>query len=103
MPKRKVGVCRTDEGCVRIEFWQRSRIKVLLWDRKAKAYVKALGVWTSVREEARDFTSASAAVLYAVEEKLDFVEIVLAFDDPQYDMILPTNAKSKQHPRRPEI
>jgi hypothetical protein len=64
-------------------------MKTLLRCRRTRCYLQGEEQWTLDRALARDFGSGPQAIQFVMSRKMDGVELVLAFDDPQYDIILP--------------
>jgi len=64
-------------------------LKVLLRSAKSKLYLQGTREWTSERSVARDFGSGAKAIQFAAQTRLGKLELVLAFDDPHYDITLP--------------
>jgi len=55
-------------------------------------YLRNREEWTHSRIAACDFQHVGAAILFVTEEKLTHMEVVMAFDDPRFDMTVPTRA-----------
>jgi hypothetical protein len=60
-------------------------LKVFVQRSKDRLFLKAEGVWTALKEEARNFVSCTCAINYCVEQKLTEVRLWLSFDDAKYD------------------
>ena len=54
-------------------------------------YGSADGQWTAEREDARDFGGTFYAMSFAEENHLHGVEVVLAFERPEYDIRIGLN------------
>ena len=63
-------------------------MKVLLKDEKGYFY-KCDGEWTACAGSALDFKGSLRAIMFAREKGLSNAEVVLWFDNPQYDISLP--------------
>lgn len=61
-------------------------MRVLLRRAESRTYLQAEGLWTSDRETARDFGTSGRAILFAAENRLGGLEVVLAFENSQYDL-----------------
>ncbi len=64
-------------------------MQVLLRSTRTKLYLNGADRWTPDRSGARNFVSGAQAILFAQENRLTDLEVVLAFDDPAYDVTLP--------------
>ena len=60
-------------------------LRVFVQRSKDRLFLKAAGVWTALKEEAKDFGSCTSAINYCVEQKLTDVRLWLSFDDAKYD------------------
>ena len=63
-------------------------MRTLIRDVKTGMFYGADGQWTSEREDGRDFGGTFQAMSFAGEKDLRGVEVVLAFDQPEYDVII---------------
>ena len=64
-------------------------MRVLLRSTESKNYLQDQGQWTSDRGAARDFGTSGRAILFATEHRLAGLEVVLAFENPLYDLSIP--------------
>jgi hypothetical protein len=64
-------------------------MRVLLRSKVSRHYFQDRGQWTSDRGAARDFGTSGRAILFAMENQLSGLEVVLTFDNPQYDVAIP--------------
>ena len=64
-------------------------MKVLLRDTQTGCYYQEASRWTPDKGAAHDFKQTAQAVGQALESRLDHVEILLSYDDPQFDFVLP--------------
>jgi hypothetical protein len=71
-------------------------MRTLIRDLKTQTYYAAEGQWTVEREAARDFGSTSQAMSFAGQQQLHGVQVVLAFDNPEYDAVI--NFQREQRP-----
>jgi hypothetical protein len=76
-----------------------AKTRVLLRSTENGRYFLDLDQWTPERWSARDFGTSGRAVLFAMDLHLANVEVVLAFEDPRYDVAMPL---SQQLGRAPE-
>ena len=63
-------------------------MRTLIRDLKTGMFYGADGQWTGEREDARDFGGSFEAMRFAGENHLSGVEVVLAFDRPEYDVVI---------------
>jgi hypothetical protein len=64
---------------------------VLLRNTQTKWFYREPSQWTSDEHEAMDFQQISRAVRFALEARLENVEILLSYEDPQFNFALPIN------------
>jgi hypothetical protein len=62
-------------------------MRILLRKWTGKLYLQPSGEWSADRQSAREFTSGPVAYWWAKEQRLLGVEVVLAFDDEQFDVV----------------
>jgi len=75
---------------------QSNCVKVLLRDTRNGWYYQGPSEWTPEQDLALDVGHAARAVALAFEARLGDVEILLCYEDPRYNLILPVNrAKSR--------
>ena len=60
----------------------------LIRDLKTGMFYGSDGQWTAEREDARDFGGTFYAMSFAEENRLRGVEVVLAFERPEYDIVI---------------
>ncbi len=73
-------------------------MRVLLRHKNTNNYYAGPGVWTKLPGEARDFHTSAAAiqeVFNAPELRSLELEVVLAFDDPRYNVALPAPSRDR--------
>jgi hypothetical protein len=78
-----------------------SAMRILLQQKETGLYFKDIGSWTRSTAEAMDFLSSTAAIDFCVVNKLNGVQLVLKFEEHQYDIVLPvitTNTPSGERP-----
>jgi hypothetical protein len=76
-------------------------MRVLIRNRDTGQYIQGPGQWTADPEQAADFKRSARALLFAAEERLGRVEVVLSFEDPRYNITLPILDKTPQWPFTP--
>jgi len=64
-------------------------MKVFLRNTQTGWYYQGPSKWTSQQEEAEDLAQVARAVERIFEAHLENVEILLCYDDPRYDLVLP--------------
>ncbi|HVV02278.1 MAG TPA: hypothetical protein VHH88_12995, partial [Verrucomicrobiae bacterium] len=64
-------------------------MKVLLRHVNTGLYYRDSSEWTENPDAASDFKASANALQLVSEMRLEGVEIVLWFDDPRYNLILP--------------
>ena len=64
-------------------------MKVFLRNTQTGWYYQEPSKWTPAQEEAQDLAQVARAVERIFEAHLENVEILLSYDDPRYDLILP--------------
>jgi len=64
-------------------------MKVFLRNTQTGWYYQEPSKWTPAQEEALDLALVARAVERIFETHLENVEILLCYDDPRYDLILP--------------
>jgi len=68
-------------------------MKTLLRDSQSGVYYQGIANWTSNPHEAFDFHMAERAVRFVRDAGLEQVEVVFAFDDPQYNVPIPIDER----------
>lgn len=63
-------------------------MKFLVQNKKTKAFLKTDGTWTKDLNNGKDFASSIAAVNYCLNEKMQDVYIVLAFEEERLNLRL---------------
>ncbi len=64
-------------------------MRVLLQQRDTGLYFKDIDCWAPNSADAMDFHSSTAAIDFCVTNKLSKVQLVLKFEEQQYDIVLP--------------
>jgi hypothetical protein len=80
-------------------------MRILLQHKQTQLYFKNIESWTADCKEALDFPSSTKAIDFCLQNSFFEVQIVLKFDDQQYDIVLnaPESAKHrKQHRSDPK-
>ncbi len=74
-------------------------MKVLLRNIVTGQYYQGPSRWTSDMESALDLKQTSKAVQLVFDSRLENVEVVLCYDDPRYNIVLPFT-KSNPNPEK---
>jgi len=69
-------------------------MKVLLRHAKTGWYYQEPSKWTPLQEEAFDLEGLPRAVKLALDARFDNVEVLLSFDDPRFNLVLPVTRPS---------
>lgn len=64
-------------------------MRILLRHTGTGLFFESEDKWTTEPEAARDFGSSGRAIVFVTEWGLGDVEILMAFDDPRYNITLP--------------
>ena len=64
-------------------------MKILLQNARTKLYFSLLGVWTDKTSLAYDFRHSARALDFARANELTEVQLVVRFEDSQWDNIVP--------------
>lgn len=82
-------------------------MKVFLRDTQTGRFYQGPSQWTPEQGEALDLKQVARAVERIFEAHLENVEILLSYDEPRYDLVLPvpaspsrTEASSRARPSR---
>ena len=72
-------------------------MRILIQQKETGLYFKDIGAWTRNPSEAMDFLSSTSAIDFCVMNKISAVQLVLKFEEQQYDIVLPvlTNKHSR--------
>ncbi len=79
-------------------------MRILLQQKETGLYFKDVGSWTRDTRDAMDFVSSTAAIEFCMVNRLPGVQLVLKFEEQQYDIVLPVvnPQDSVPEPRRIE-
>jgi hypothetical protein len=64
-------------------------MKVLLRNTQTNHYYQSASEWTPDEQEALDLKQTSRAVELVFDARLENVEVLLCYDDPRYNIVLP--------------
>jgi hypothetical protein len=76
-------------------------MRILLQQKETGLYFKDIEAWTRNTSEAMDFLSSTAAIDFCVSNKLNGVQLVLKFEEHQYDIVLPVVTTQAPRSDRP--
>ncbi len=66
----------------------KSGLRILIRKRATEFYLQPSGAWNLSRQRARQFATSIIAYVWAKEQNLVGIEVVLAFKNPVYDFAL---------------
>jgi hypothetical protein len=64
-------------------------MKILLQHNRTKLFLRSLGSWTHVTDEAHDFKHSQRLLDFVHNNGLDGVQIAVQFSDQQYNEVFP--------------
>jgi hypothetical protein len=64
-------------------------MRIVLQQKQTGLYFKDVGAWVHTSAEAMDFVSSTAAIDFCTNNRLADVQLVLKFEEQQYDIVLP--------------
>jgi hypothetical protein len=64
-------------------------MKVLLRNTRTNQFYQSPAQWTPDEQEALDLKQTSRAVELVFDARLENVELVLCYEDPRYNIVLP--------------
>jgi hypothetical protein len=76
-------------------------MRILLQQKNTGLYFKDIDGWTRNSPEAMDFVSSTAAIDFCVANRLDGLQIVLKFDEQQYEIVMPVKPGDEARRERP--
>ena len=77
-------------------------MRILIQQKETGLYFQDVGSWTRNPAEAMDFLSSTSAIDFCVLNKISAVQLVLKFEEQQYDIVLPVvTGKSHRSEERP--
>ncbi len=80
-------------------------MRILLQQKETGLYFKGPDVWTRSPAEAADFISSTKAMDFCAANKVAGVQLVLKFENQQYDIVMPlvTDRRVHSEPPRPTM
>jgi hypothetical protein len=78
-------------------------VKVFLRDTLNGWYYKAPSRWTPRQPEALDLGRLAWAVEMVFQQHLEHVEILLCYDDPRYNVVLPIDRLQRKPAEAPDL
>jgi hypothetical protein len=76
-------------------------MRIFLQQKETGLYFKDIGEWVRNSAEAMDFVSSTAAIDFCVMNRLTDVQLVLKFQEQQYDIVLPVRSAQDAISDRP--
>jgi len=74
-------------------------MRILLQHKQTGLYFRDIDSWVRTGSEALDFVSSSTAIDFCTTNKLTCVQLVLKFEEQQYDIVLPVQ-RVRDYPQR---
>jgi len=74
-------------------------MRIVLQHKETGLYFEDLDTWTRDSLEAMDFVSSTAAIEFCRNNKIDYVQIVLKFDQEKYDIVMQAGLATERAPR----
>ena len=78
-----------------------AHMRILVQQKETGLYFKDIGSWVNSSSEAMDFLNSTAAIDFCVSNKLKDVQLVLKFEEQQYDIVMPVQAVADLRTRSP--
>ena len=66
-------------------------------NREQGSYLTGDGSWSNAISDARDFITCAKAIEMACAAKLEGAEIVLAFDEPGFELVMSLKGMEEKH------
>jgi hypothetical protein len=76
-------------------------MRILLQQKETGLYFKDIDAWSREPAEAMDFLSSTSAIDFCVLNKISDVQLVLKFEEQQYDIVLPVLMDQAQRSHEP--
>ncbi len=76
-------------------------MRILIQQTETGLYFQDVGAWTRNPTEAMDFLSSTSAIDFCVLNKISGVQLVLKFEEQQYDIVLPVVTGKAQRGEEP--
>lgn len=74
-------------------------MRILLQQKETGLYFKDVGAWVRPSAEGMDFVSSTAAIDFCVANKLSGVQLVLKFEEQEYDIVMPVRPMHELTPK----
>jgi hypothetical protein len=74
-------------------------MRIVLQHKTTGLYFQDVGAWTRNSSEAIDFVSSTTAIEFCELNNIDCAQIVLKFDQEQYDIVMQANPPRESAPR----
>jgi hypothetical protein len=76
-------------------------MRILLQKIESGLYFKDLDSWTHSSTEAMDFFTSTRAIEFCMAHGVTGVQLVLKFEEHQYDIVMPMQPAAESAPARP--
>ena len=67
-------------------------MRVLIQQKDSGLYFQDIAAWTSDHQDAMDFVTSTRAIDFCVANKLSGVQLVLKFEEQEFDIVMPLTA-----------
>jgi hypothetical protein len=74
-------------------------MRIVLQHKGTGLYFQDIGVWTRDSSNAMDFVSSTSAIQFCEINKIDSAQIVLKFEQENYDIVMPAITPADPAPR----
>jgi hypothetical protein len=74
-------------------------MRIILQQKDTGLYLNEVGLWVRDSVGAMDFVSSTTAIDFCVTNKLSDVQLVLKFEEQEYDIVMPVPARPLQDSR----
>lgn len=74
-------------------------MRILLQQKETGLYFKDVGEWVRPSAQGMDFVSSTAAIDFCVTNKVSGVQLVLKFEEQEYEIVLPVRPMHEFAPK----
>ena len=67
-----------------------THMRIFLQQKETGLYFRDINSWVQNASEAMDFVSSTTAIEFCASNRLSDLQIVLKWEEQQYDLVLPT-------------
>lgn len=75
-------------------------MRILIQQKNSGLYFRDVGSWTKDPSDAMDFLSSTSAIDFCVLNRINDVQLVLKFEEQQYDIVLPVLGRAGADEKR---